>query len=121
MKKGILSDGSAVTLEPLVLQRYHQSDDWRTFNFLFTFAMRYPVRRAFWTANDLLGLGPACMRKDDVVVLLYGSTIPHLLRPQKVEGEYLYLGPAWIEDLRVGKLAELMRTESFEEADFCLI
>jgi hypothetical protein len=61
------------------------------------------------------------MREEDAVVLLYGSATPHILRPQRKEGEYLYLGTAWIEDIRSGKLGEDVRTGKFRWADFLLI
>lgn len=39
-------------------------------------------RRVFLTERGYLGLGPGNMRRDDVVVVLVGSSVPHVLRPR---------------------------------------
>lgn len=108
-------------IHPTVLRHYNNTTEWRSFSQLFSYSTRSPVRRAFWTENGLLGLGPACLREHDIVVMFYGSPLPHILRPQKKEEEYLYLGVAWIENLTPAKVEEYLSSGVFEEAEFCLI
>ncbi|KAF2026602.1 HET-domain-containing protein, partial [Setomelanomma holmii] len=65
-------------------------------------------RRCFRLANGSFGLGPQCMRKGDVVVVLYGGDTPYVLRPTEKgmgeEGRYWMMGQAYVDELMDGGL-----------------
>jgi hypothetical protein len=77
-------------------------------------------RRLFYTSNGSYGLGPACMREGDLVVIFFGGDTPYVLRP-KGEG-YLFLGQAYVDELMQGKLVDdEMEAGRVNEEDFCLL
>jgi hypothetical protein len=76
-------------------------------------------RRMFWTEHGCLGLGPACMRAGDVVVVLHGGNTPYVLRPRG--DKYLFMGQAYVDDIMNGQLMEKLSRGEVEEQDFCLI
>lgn len=59
-------------------------------------------RQVFRVKRGPLGLGPACMEKGDVIVMLYGGSVPYALRP--VGEEWLFLGECWVESIMNGEL-----------------
>ena len=77
-------------------------------------------RRLFFTETGAYGLGPACLREGDVFVVLFGGDTLYALRP-KGNGEFLFLGQAYIDELADGKLVDEMRAGRIREEEFCLI
>ncbi|RYP69839.1 hypothetical protein DL771_005850 [Monosporascus sp. 5C6A] len=84
-------------------------------------------RRLFLTERGYVGLGPEHMEKGDAVVVLLGSSVPHILRPDgdavvgssqtnvgqegkvsSVEPRWLYVGEAYCDGIMDG---ELLREE----------
>jgi hypothetical protein len=76
-------------------------------------------RRMFWTSKGSLGLGPQCMRVDDIVVVLYGGNTPYVLR---LRGDkFLFIGQAYIDNIMHGEVIDDLRTGKLQEQIFCLI
>jgi hypothetical protein len=76
-------------------------------------------RRMFWTSDGSLGLGPQCMRVNDIVVVLYGGNIPYVLRPQG--DEFLFLGQAYMDNIMHAEVIADLRAGKAQEQTFCLI
>jgi hypothetical protein len=76
-------------------------------------------RRMFWTENASIGLGPACMRAGDVVVVFHGGNTPYVLRPRG--DKYLFMGQAYVDDIMDGQLMEKLSRGEVQEQDFYLI
>jgi hypothetical protein len=76
-------------------------------------------RRMFWTNKGSLGLGPQCMRVNDIVVVLYGDNTPYVLRPRG--DEFLFIGQAYIDNIMHGEVIDDLRTGKAQEQIFCLI
>ncbi|KAF2111920.1 heterokaryon incompatibility protein-domain-containing protein [Lophiotrema nucula] len=55
-------------------------------------------RRFFRTAEGMVGLGPGKMEEGDVLCLLFGATVPYILRPVE-DGRYRLVGPCYVHDL----------------------
>ena len=76
-------------------------------------------RRMFWTENGSLGLGPQCMKVDDIVVVLYGGSTPYVLRPKG--DSYLFIGQAYVDDIMYGELVESLASGGLQEQTFVLV
>jgi hypothetical protein len=76
-------------------------------------------RRLFRTRNDSIGLGPACMRPDDIVVVLYGGNTPYVLRPRG--DKYLFMGQAYVDEIMHGELFQELEKGNRKEQEFCII
>ncbi|KAH8169306.1 heterokaryon incompatibility protein (HET) domain-containing protein [Sarocladium implicatum] len=67
-------------------------------------------RRLYLTEEGHVGLGPRNMQAGDAVVVLYGGTVPHVLREQGVGGdgqeEWSYVGEAYCDGIMDGELLE---------------
>jgi hypothetical protein len=75
---------------------------------------RWMTSRAFLiTDRGLVGLGPASMRKGDVVCVLRGGEVPFILRP--LEGEYYeFVGECYVHGIMDGSFAQNARHENVE-------
>ncbi|KAI2488335.1 HET-domain-containing protein [Pyrenophora tritici-repentis] len=102
------SQNPVETIEEDVLHAYHDAVYSATRN-----------RRIFWTLGGSHGLGPLCMRQDDIVVVLYGYEYPLVLRTRG-DG-YLILGEEYIGEIMRGELVEEMEQGRRQEQIFCLI
>jgi len=71
------------------------------------------------TSEDLVGLGPLDTAKDDVIAILYGCSVPVILRPSgsynRPQG-YRFLGEAYID----GKMDAECMSEGHELMEFVL-
>jgi hypothetical protein len=73
----------------------------------------------FFTAGGTFGIGSACMREGDIVVVLFGGDTPYVLRPY---GEtYLSIGQAYVDDIMQGELVREMGAGGLREQEFCLV
>jgi hypothetical protein len=73
--------------------------------------------RTFFTLSDgRMGLGPYFAEMGDLVVVLYGSKVPFVLRPAS-DGCYQVIGKAYCHGVMQG---EALQSESFEEQVFKL-
>lgn len=59
-------------------------------------------RRLFTTSNGYLGLGPARMRSDDIICILFGAPWPVVLRPTQTW--YKFIQPCYIDNIMDGKV-----------------
>jgi hypothetical protein len=75
------------------------------------------ARRVFRAQGALFDLGPALMRADDEVVLLYEADLPCILRPTEEAGRYHFVGSCYIsgvmEGETYGRSGENYRTGEF--------
>ena len=76
-------------------------------------------RRFFWTSRKDYGIGPVCMREGDIVVVLYGSNAPCVLRPKG--DKYLMLGEAYVDSIMNGELVREVEEGRRQDQEFCLI
>jgi hypothetical protein len=76
-------------------------------------------RRFFQMENGTFGIGPACMREGDIVVVLFGQDAPCVLRPFGTS--YLFMGTAYVDALRNGELVDEMDAGRIEEQEFVLV
>ena len=84
-----------------------------------TVRLRCNNLRFFWTSNKDYGIGPACMREGDVVVVFYGGGTPCVLRPKG--DRYLLLGTAYVDSIMNGELVKEVEEGKRQEQEFCLI
>ena len=75
--------------------------------------------RFFWTSEKDYGMGPACMREGDIVVVFYGAEAPFVLRPKG--DKYLMLGEAYVDSIRNGEIMKEVGEGKRQEQKFCLI
>ncbi|KAK1764198.1 heterokaryon incompatibility protein-domain-containing protein [Phialemonium atrogriseum] len=75
-------------------------------------------RRFFKTTRGNYGLGPACMRESDVLVVLHGGSVPYILRP--VRDRFRFLGEAYADDIMHGEAFGELSDQCSEERAFNL-
>jgi hypothetical protein len=73
-------------------------------------------RRFFITAAGFMGLGPRCMKPEDIVVVVRGSDLPFILR-KKVDGYWL-IGPAYVHGMMYGEAVQMHRSRGESEVVF---
>ncbi|KAH6878060.1 heterokaryon incompatibility protein-domain-containing protein [Alternaria rosae] len=84
-----------------------------------TLIIRCQNRRFFLISKYNYGIGPACMREGDIVVVLYGGDAPFVLRPKS--DKYLMLGEAYVDSIMNGELVKEVEEGKLQEQEFCLI
>lgn len=77
-------------------------------------------RRLFRTKRGWLGLGPRCMRPDDLLVVLHGGPMPYILRPAG-DGKFLFMGECYVSAIARGEVYDIAGTDGIEERVFNLI
>lgn len=75
--------------------------------FLSTAKMFLGSKIIFCTTRGHIGLGPKELRKGDVAVILFGASVPFVLRPTK-RGHYVLVGDCYVHGLMDG---EFMRND----------
>ena len=76
-------------------------------------------RRFFVTKSGMLGLGPARIEEGDVVAVLFGASVPFLLRP--VGGDLRHcrlVGECYVHDIMEGQAVQVWRAGGMAEMDF---
>lgn len=64
-------------------------------------------RRLFISADGYIGLGPAAMKPNDLIVIFYDSMVPFILRQERPDKhEFLVVGPAYVHGIMYGELLE---------------
>jgi len=92
----LAAEAAAVHLESLL----HYPGDCRLFQSSFN---HFGQGRKFYTTeNGSMGIGPPAMRGGDVVCVLFGGTLPYILRPI-AGGEYLFVGDCYIDGFMNGE------------------
>jgi hypothetical protein len=87
------------------------------------YAVRLEVmisRCLFITATGNLGLEPATMASDDVVVMLFGGNVPYLLRPLK-NGQWRFVGECYVHGIMRGEVLQHDRVDERDHVWFELV
>lgn len=92
----LAAEAAAAHLEPLL----HCPGDHQLFQASFEFFS--PGRRFYTTKNGSMGLGPSAMRGGDIICVLFGGTVPYILRPI-AGGEYSFVGDCYIDGFMNGE------------------
>ena len=58
-------------------------------------------RRLYMTPSGKIGLGPKVMKEGDIVAVFFGGRTPFILRPTKTEGQYIFIGETYLQDLNI--------------------
>ncbi|KAJ4371252.1 hypothetical protein N0V83_004469 [Neocucurbitaria cava] len=72
----------------------------------------------FVTAKGMLGLGPEAMRSGDVVVHLFCSPVPFVLRP--VDGLWRLVGECYVYDVVEGSIVKELKESGMPAEKFCI-
>lgn len=72
-------------------------------------------RSAFSTSNGWIGIGPDNMKAGDVIVLLSGGDIPHVLRLCGCKEHYELIGECYVEGIMYGEMMNALQKESMVE------
>lgn len=75
---------------------------------------RTPARKVFHTTNGFIGLGPRDMRFNDKIYLLFGGSVPYVLRP-KDKHSYRLVGECYIHGIMDGERYERMDADEIQE------
>lgn len=76
------------------------------------FVYRNIGQRLYMTDGGYVGVGPENIHVGDSVVVLYGGTVPHILRPQRLPNDqakdmlYAYLGETYCDGVMEGQLLQ---------------
>ena len=68
-------------------------------------------QRVFLTTGHQLGLGPIATEAGDIVAILWGCIVPVILRPLKLRGECLVVGPAYVCGMMEGEVVEWLEAQ----------
>jgi hypothetical protein len=79
----------------------------------------YVRRRFFVTSDGQLGLGPLAMEEGDVVVVLFGGTVPFVLRPCG-DGHFRLMGECYVHAIMEGQAVEKWKESGKAATDFHL-
>jgi hypothetical protein len=84
---------------------------------------RCRLRRVFHTANGLTGLGPQCTQPGDVVTILYGCSLPMVMRslPELPKGSYSLLGHSYVYGMMDGEAVQRHKEMGLEDDVFCIV
>ncbi|KAJ9658873.1 hypothetical protein H2198_003443 [Neophaeococcomyces mojaviensis] len=74
----------------------------------------------FDTVDGHIGLCPSGTRTGDLVVILYGGTVPFLLRQKEQIGEYCFVGECYLEGFMNGEAFD-SRSRQYAEEVFLLV
>jgi hypothetical protein len=96
-----------------------QDVDFNTFLSRFSYVTRQMARKIMVTNDGILGMAPCRARKGDVVVILFGCSIPVVLRPT-VEA-YQVIGEAYVHGYMNGEIKEEISNGIREAKVFRLI
>ncbi|KAK5713955.1 hypothetical protein LTR15_010861 [Elasticomyces elasticus] len=73
----------------------------------------------FTTTTGSIGIGPKVMRDHDLVVILYGSSVPVVLREKKARADtYLVVGSAYVNGVMYGEAMEKHRAGGTADSTF---
>ena len=85
-------------------------------------AVRYtksgPYRRFFTTFRGWFGLGTTDCTTGDTVAILYGYSMPVILRP--LQNEYTFVGSAYVHRIMNGEALDKYGREETPSVDFVL-
>jgi hypothetical protein len=78
-------------------------------------------RSFFHTEDGYIGLGPQATEPGDLLVILYGSGYPAVLRPHKDEGWFFFVGLAYVHGIMNGEAVRESKGWGLEDTLFCII
>ncbi|KAK4443692.1 heterokaryon incompatibility protein-domain-containing protein [Podospora aff. communis PSN243] len=103
------SDPAAVEMATDIIVRAREKHDTAAvIRFMSQFEVSSVNRRFFVTKKGYMGIGPTYMEKGDVVAVLFGGPTPYVLRPTAGEGEHLFLGECYVDDVMNGEALTLL-------------
>jgi hypothetical protein len=76
-------------------------------------------RRFFISKTGYIGTGPKVMQPSDLVVVLYGSTVPFILRPHTET--YMLIGQAYVDGIMFGEAVEAHKAAGNEDVMYSLM
>ncbi|EEU34261.1 uncharacterized protein NECHADRAFT_85554 [Fusarium vanettenii 77-13-4] len=66
-------------------------------------------RRFFMTSGGFMGIGPESMKEGDVVVVIFGLSLPFLLRKSEAgANKFLVVGPCYVHGIMEGELVKAL-------------
>jgi len=74
------------------------------------------VRKFFITEKGYFGVGPASMKENDLVCVLYGRRVPFLLRPKN--NFHHLVGKCYVHGIMNGKAITMLEARQLSEASF---
>ncbi|CAM1510642.1 Fc.00g009770.m01.CDS01 [Cosmosporella sp. VM-42] len=63
-------------------------------------------QRMYLTEQGYMGLGPGSMEQEDMVVVLYGGTVPHILRKSEIVDGWSYIGETYCDGIMDGEMLQ---------------
>jgi hypothetical protein len=116
--------GSIFTLTNEGLSRFPEAYDFERALEVFSIIIKdYHNRGAidksvFSTVGRYLGLGPKETRKGDLICVLFGSRVPHVLR--KDNGQYILIGEAYFQGYMDGEAMAQLETGKLTAQEFAI-
>ncbi|KAF2818345.1 hypothetical protein CC86DRAFT_413998 [Ophiobolus disseminans] len=106
--------------EQSIIQEYLKRVRDVTWNKVFLQGVQPPASTGGSTSETLIGLGPPKTQEGDVIAILYGCSVPVILRPMRDASSpqgYDFIGEAYI----YGKMDGEAMFQSYLEMDFILL
>ena len=76
-------------------------------------------RRLIITQQELLGLGPDDTKRGDLICILYGCSVPVILRPMNVQDKkaefYRFVGESYVHGIMDGEAFEIAKSRNAEQ------
>jgi hypothetical protein len=77
-------------------------------------------RRFFVTETGLLSLGPVAIAEGDIIAVIFGGSVPFVLRPSLDTGHYRLVGECYIHDVMDGQAVRDWQNSGEPAIDFHL-
>lgn len=77
-------------------------------------------RRQFMTDNGYIGIGPAAMQSGDRVFVLFGGSLPYILRDTDTQGLYRVVGESYVHGIMYGEVIQQWREDKYEKCQLTL-
>jgi hypothetical protein len=78
-------------------------------------------RAIFNSDNGHLGLGPRTAQPDDILVILYGSQIPAVLRGHEDGASFYFVGLAYVYGIMDGEAVRKLKARDIEDTMFSIV
>ncbi|KAF5011644.1 hypothetical protein FDECE_2267 [Fusarium decemcellulare] len=70
-------------------------------------------RRFFMTSSGFMGIGPESMKEGDLVVVIFGLSLPFVLRQNQADAaKFLVIGPCYVHGIMEGELVTALEGQS---------
>jgi hypothetical protein len=89
----------------------------------FTYQAQYYCshRKFFKTAKGLLGVGPPVMKHGDLCCVLFGSTVPFIIRPTGYRFQYQLIGECYVQGVMRGEVVRKWELGDLEDESITLV